>query len=677
MGAPASIRDEDIDIRLPQENDCGFSNASLQLHAKLAALEGKVMIAAYGINGAIDSAFINGIQDVLSTMVKIADDFQGDLSIDLHPPYRLSRVAATLHVEYYQCTIIAIRPIIFVLLKQRLAPFLNPTVVAKAVSEPVKALVETCVGAASKVIKILQLLHEQDLLEPFLSLDLAAAFSAGFILALACFAYPRAAIDLQCISQAEEILSWMASQGNVPAKSRRAELMELQAGIRKLNGDLSSRQKHGSSNTSPHTSGWLWDALNIDVTQNSPFDVDLTFDESIMAGVPEDLQGHQWFWAQSEVDDHQCIANLSAVLKAAGSGIDDVAKVNVYLLNMEDFDAMNEVYKQYWGQDKPARTLIMAATRTSGTPPPMLIDGLKGEFVSVNGIRMFFMHGGNNKRRPLVLVHGLFQTGMMWRRVAPKLMENHYLIVPDNRGYGQSEKPDRMEQMTKKLQAQDLHDLLLHLGIRRCVMLSHDRGARIARTFAMDYPEMLLGVTFMDMLPTEYIYQEMTCTQTGSHHWDQLFKLASPMAEELLCNNIANTTTYVNNFYERTPRFIDILKQDGVYDYYMQCITAPGAIMAMLNDYRAAYHIDVPRIRAALERGERINVPVQLLWGSKGNASKSPIMDIYRARCSNSIEGAVVQSGHYLAEEEPKATQDLLLKFCDKCFNDQTSQARL
>jgi len=92
-------------------------------------------------------------------------------------------------------------------------------------------------------------------------------------------------------------------------------------------------------------------------------------------------------------------------------------------------------------------------------------------------------------------------------------------------------------------------------------------------------------------------------------------------------------------------------------------------MMAMLNDYRAAYHIDVPRIREALDRGERISVPVQLLWGSKGNASKSPIMDIYRARCSDSVEGDVVPSGHYLAEEEPKITQDLLLRFCDKCFS--------
>lgn len=307
-------------------------------------------------------------------------------------------------------------------------------------------------------------------------------------------------------------------------------------------------------------------------------------------------------------------------------------------------------------------------TSNMATHVPMVIAGLEGAYADVNGIRMFYMHGGGDKKKPLVLVHGLFQTGMMWRRVAPRLMQDHYLIVPDNRGYGMSEKPAAMEQLTKKLQAQDLHELLLILGVQKCVMLSHDRGARIARTFAMDYPEMLLGVSFMDMLPTEYIYQEMSPTQTGSHHWDQLFKLASPMAEDLLDGNAENTATYVNNFYDRSPGFIDILKKDGVYDYYMDCILAPGAMMAMLNDYRAAYYIDVPRIRAALDRGERIPVPVQLLWGNKGNASRSPTIEIYKARCSNTVEGAEVASGHYLAEEAPEITQDLLLKFVDKVY---------
>lgn len=182
---------------------------------------------------------------------------------------------------------------------------------------------------------------------------------------------------------------------------------------------------------------------------------------------------------------------------------------------------------------------------------PMVIDGLECAYANIDGIRMFYMHGGGDRSKSLVLVHGLFQTGMMCRRVAPRIMQDFYLIVPDNRGYGMSEKPAWMNHLMKQLQAQDLHELLLLLGIDKCVMMSHDRGARIVRTFAMDYPEILLGVSFMDMLPTEYIYQEMSPTQTGTQHWDQLFKLATPVAEDLLIGNAENTTIYVNNFYRR------------------------------------------------------------------------------------------------------------------------------
>lgn len=53
---------------------------------------------------------------------------------------------------------------------------------------------------------------------------------------------------------------------------------------------------------------------------------------------------------------HQAIKNLSAVLAEAGSSIEHVVKVNVFLADMKDFAAMNEAYKQWWGDVKPCRT---------------------------------------------------------------------------------------------------------------------------------------------------------------------------------------------------------------------------------------------------------------------------------------------------------------------------------
>ncbi len=119
MGAPLSIRDEDIDTSLPEEYDLGFSNTGLKYHVELARLEGEVVSgrtmphhhcfsadccfeAAYRINGTVDRSFVAGIQDVFLSMVKLAEDLQRDFPISLQSSSMVSRVAATLHIMFYQ-----------------------------------------------------------------------------------------------------------------------------------------------------------------------------------------------------------------------------------------------------------------------------------------------------------------------------------------------------------------------------------------------------------------------------------------------------------------------------------------------------------------------------------------------------------------------------------------------
>lgn len=55
------------------------------------------------------------------------------------------------------------------------------------------------------------------------------------------------------------------------------------------------------------------------------------------------------------------ITNLSAILKAAGSGLDLVVRSTVFLKNMGDFVAMNEVYGRYFSSQPPARSTVEAA----------------------------------------------------------------------------------------------------------------------------------------------------------------------------------------------------------------------------------------------------------------------------------------------------------------------------
>ena len=60
-------------------------------------------------------------------------------------------------------------------------------------------------------------------------------------------------------------------------------------------------------------------------------------------------------------ETRQVLTNLAAVLTAAGSGVDHVLQTTVYLADMQDFTAMNEVYSDFFGEHRPARATIAAA----------------------------------------------------------------------------------------------------------------------------------------------------------------------------------------------------------------------------------------------------------------------------------------------------------------------------
>ena len=62
----------------------------------------------------------------------------------------------------------------------------------------------------------------------------------------------------------------------------------------------------------------------------------------------------------------QVFANLRAILEAAGSGLDRLVKTTVFLQSLDDFPAMNEVYKQHVGDQPPARSTVEVAKLPSG-----------------------------------------------------------------------------------------------------------------------------------------------------------------------------------------------------------------------------------------------------------------------------------------------------------------------
>jgi pimeloyl-ACP methyl ester carboxylesterase len=106
---------------------------------------------------------------------------------------------------------------------------------------------------------------------------------------------------------------------------------------------------------------------------------------------------------------------------------------------------------------------------------------------NANGVKTYYETYGDGP--PLALISGLGYDHWQWHKMAPLLARDFRVIVYDNRGAGQSEKP--AGPYTAHMLADDLADLLYKLGVKKAHVMGHSMGGFVAQAFALDYPEMV------------------------------------------------------------------------------------------------------------------------------------------------------------------------------------------
>jgi haloacetate dehalogenase len=295
------------------------------------------------------------------------------------------------------------------------------------------------------------------------------------------------------------------------------------------------------------------------------------------------------------------------------------------------------------------------------------IPGIAHQWLNVgDGVQLHYVDGGDPNADPLVLLHGFPESWVMWRRMLPALIERYYVVAPDLRGYGDSSKLAGMDGYDKGTMASDIHALVHHLYLQRILLIGHDRGARVARRYALEYPGDLAGVALLDILPEEYIYDRLTAAEVTRRYWHWIFNLIPALPEQLI---IGKEEAYLAALFGRDAGFLEQLRADGIWDEYVRAFCQPGAVVAALNDYRATFNIDVPRYQAERVVGQRIDVPVMLLWGKKGNLGGLPVLDIWREVAAMLQGVELAGCGHYLPEEQPEIVVKHLLRFTAECFS--------
>ena len=252
------------------------------------------------------------------------------------------------------------------------------------------------------------------------------------------------------------------------------------------------------------------------------------------------------------------------------------------------------------------------------------------------------------------MLHGNPQTHVMWHKVAPNLLKNFTVICPDIPGYGKSFKPKlshNHEGYSKINMARDISEFMSLLGFNSYYIVAHDRGARIAHRLALDFPDKVIKIMLLDIIPTiEHFERTNMDFAMGYYHWFWLAQ-RSPIPESVI-NKAPEEWFFAHTSRENKDRnfFSPLALED-----YLECVKNPATISAICEDYRAAATIDLIDDKFSRKNNIKLEMPVKVLWGSKGKIEKwyKPL-SIWQNYCSQEVKGNAINSGHYLAEENPE-----------------------
>ena len=283
-----------------------------------------------------------------------------------------------------------------------------------------------------------------------------------------------------------------------------------------------------------------------------------------------------------------------------------------------------------------------------------MIPGFTASRVDTGDVALSAHRAGSGPA--LLLLHGFPQNHRCWAGLAPRFADRFDVIVPDLRGYGDSDAPPDDEGHTaysKRRMAMDLVGLLDALGLERAHVLGHDRGARVAYRMALDHPGRMDRLGIVEVVPTLDFWTAWDAgLALAAYHWTFLAQPA-PLPERMIGAGPEAWVDHTLASWTRA-RTLDAFSGDALASYRAQ-MAEPARAHAMCADYRAGATTDRRHDAEDRAMGRMIEAPLRFLWAEGGFASRTgDPAGIWRA-WARDVTDRSYAAGHFAVEEAPDA----------------------
>jgi pimeloyl-ACP methyl ester carboxylesterase len=271
-------------------------------------------------------------------------------------------------------------------------------------------------------------------------------------------------------------------------------------------------------------------------------------------------------------------------------------------------------------------------------------SGFESKFAQVNGTQLHYVRGGSGPA--VILLHGFPEDWYEFRHVMPRLAKRFTVVAVDLRGVGESA-PSATGYEAANL-AEDVHQLIVSLGLEHVYVFGHDIGGMVAYAFARCYPQSARGVMILDV------------AFPGLDPWQDI--LGHPAFWHVRFHQTGLPEKLVSGRQAEYFRYFLSQFSDTDVGHYAHSYRGPDHLRAAFETYRA---FPANEKFFAAERGHT-HLPIVIGSGEHDAFAEflPRIAAAMRAHgCADLKTETVRGAAHYVAEETPESVAELIERY--------------
>ena len=281
------------------------------------------------------------------------------------------------------------------------------------------------------------------------------------------------------------------------------------------------------------------------------------------------------------------------------------------------------------------------------------------QFIQTNQIRLHYVTQGEGEL--VVLLHGFAEFWYSWRYQLPTLARHFKVVIPDLRGYNDSDKPESGYDIDTL--SADIVGLIQNLGYQCAHVVGHDCGGMIAWNLAQKFPQYLQNLVLLNAPPPQRLVQEFASTlDQWRRNWYLLALQIPGLPEQLLQLNLQQ---FLRDWFQKQA----IRKapfSNETMQIYQAALEKTGVLSAVSHYYRQLMSPQswLPKLdRPSLP----IQVPTLVLWGEDDTVlSPSLAQGLDQLIQAPFRLKLVPDCGHWIQQEVPRVVNRELLDFFRK-----------